>query len=111
MMIMRVTAWLVALLVTVVMALIPATAATYNLDEGGAKTLRSSKPIDTVFISNAKVADYKVVDNHKVVVFGVSPGLSTVILYDQEGGIGQSHPGGQPQSQGAGAAGGRSLPG
>lgn len=86
MMIMRVTAWLVALLVTLVMAMIPATAATYNLDEGGAKTLRSSRPIDTVFISNAKVADYKVVDNHKVVVFGVSPGLSTVILYDQEGG-------------------------
>ncbi|WP_211227304.1 type II and III secretion system protein family protein [Ferrimonas kyonanensis] len=60
-------------------------AGSLNLDQGAATTLRSTTAIDTVFVSNAKVADYKVVDNSRVVVFGVSPGLSTIILYDESG--------------------------
>lgn len=59
--------------------------ATLNMAEGEARALSSKQKIGSVFISAPEVADYQVVDNHKVVVYGRSTGKATVILFSEEG--------------------------
>ncbi|EBK2138094.1 hypothetical protein ZU58_24620, partial [Salmonella enterica subsp. enterica serovar Enteritidis] len=46
-----------------------------TLKEGQAKNISSQQKIETVFISNPEVADYKVIDNKKIVLFAKQPGV------------------------------------
>ncbi len=53
-----------------------------NLDQGAAKTLKLNRKIDTIFIGDTKIADYKIVDQTKAVVYGIGVGSTSVIVYD-----------------------------
>lgn len=53
--------------------------------EGQSKNISSSQKIDTVFISNPEIADYKVIDNKKVVLFGKKAGIADLTLYGSKG--------------------------
>jgi len=61
-----------------------------NLAEGEAKTLQASQDIASVFIADPVIADYQVIDKHKVVVFGKKLGSTSLIIFDEEGGVLQS---------------------
>lgn len=56
-----------------------------NIDQGAAKTISLKRDIATVFVANPAVGDYKVVDDNKVVVYGVAEGATSVIVYDRNG--------------------------
>ncbi|MGF1795054.1 type II and III secretion system protein family protein [Photobacterium swingsii] len=57
----------------------------FSLDKGAAKTIKVTRKIKTVFISDPKIADYKVIDENKVVIYGVDVGDASVIVYDRSG--------------------------
>lgn len=56
-----------------------------NLDQGAAKTISLKRQVATVFVANPHVADYKIIDDDKVVVYGVGQGTTSVIVYDRGG--------------------------
>lgn len=56
-----------------------------NLDQGAAKTINLKRQVSTVFVANPLVADYKIIDDNKVVVYGVGQGITSVIAYDRGG--------------------------
>ncbi|WP_061019730.1 type II and III secretion system protein family protein [Vibrio splendidus] len=56
-----------------------------NLAEGQATTVNVSGDVASVFISDQKVADYQVIDENKIVVFGRQLGTTTFIAFDQQG--------------------------
>nr|WP_223880401.1 pilus assembly protein N-terminal domain-containing protein [Vibrio nigripulchritudo] len=56
-----------------------------SIDQGAAKTVKTSRTIDTVFVSDQKVADYKVIDETKIVIHGVSVGTASLIIFDRGG--------------------------
>ncbi len=56
-----------------------------NVDQGTAKTISLKREIATVFVANPTIGDYKVVDDNKVVVYGVGEGVTSVIIYDRSG--------------------------
>ncbi|MFM2480195.1 type II and III secretion system protein family protein [Celerinatantimonas sp. YJH-8] len=60
-------------------------AAVINLSTGGAQTLRIDEPADTVFIANPSVADYRILNSHRVVIFGKSEGVTSLIIYNKVG--------------------------
>jgi len=55
------------------------------LKEGQTKNISSGQKIDTVFISNPAVADYKVLNNTKVVVYAKKIGVTDFTLYGEKG--------------------------
>ncbi|VUS64954.1 type II and III secretion system protein family protein [Klebsiella spallanzanii] len=52
-----------------------------TMKEGQSTNVTSGEKIDTVFISNPAVADYKVIGNKKVVLFAKSYGVAEITLY------------------------------
>lgn len=52
-----------------------------SMKEGQSTNVTSGEKIDTVFISNPAVADYKVIGNKKVVLFAKSYGVAELTLY------------------------------
>ncbi|UAB68967.1 pilus assembly protein N-terminal domain-containing protein [Vibrio sp. SCSIO 43132] len=56
-----------------------------SIDQGAAKTVKTNRTIDTVFVSDQKVADYKVIDETKIVIHGVSVGTASLIIFDRGG--------------------------
>lgn len=56
-----------------------------NLDQGSAKTINVKREISTVFVANPEVADYKIIDANKVVVYGIGVGTTSFIVYDKSG--------------------------
>ncbi|MDN3681431.1 pilus assembly protein N-terminal domain-containing protein [Vibrio tapetis subsp. quintayensis] len=56
-----------------------------NLAEGDATTIDVPSGISSVFISNPDIADYQVIDQNKVVVFGKQIGSATMMVFDDEG--------------------------
>lgn len=56
-----------------------------NLAEGEAKTIKADQDIASVFIADPAVADYQVIDKHKVVVFGKKIGSTSLIVFDKQG--------------------------
>jgi pilus assembly protein CpaC len=54
------------------------------LTRGEAKPVVSPQEIDTVFIADPKIADYQVIDRHKIVVFGKSMGTTTLMAFDEK---------------------------
>ncbi|MFM2477421.1 type II and III secretion system protein family protein [Celerinatantimonas sp. MCCC 1A17872] len=60
-------------------------AAILSLSTGGAKTIHTDELADTVFISNPSIADYRVLDGHRVILFGKAVGTTSLIIYDKAG--------------------------
>ncbi|MCG7497034.1 pilus assembly protein N-terminal domain-containing protein [Vibrio sp. Of7-15] len=56
-----------------------------NLAEGDARTINVQTDIGSVFISDPEVADYQVIDQKKVVVFGKKLGNSALLIFDEDG--------------------------
>ncbi|WP_417551954.1 type II and III secretion system protein family protein [Marinomonas fungiae] len=56
-----------------------------NLGEGEAYAFSVEREVDTVFITDPNVADYQVIDKHKIVVFGKSIGKSTIMAFSLDG--------------------------
>lgn len=56
-----------------------------NLAEGDAQTIKTKHDIASVFISDPTVADYQVIDQKKVVVFGKKLGSTSLIIFDEDG--------------------------
>ncbi|HAS6337380.1 TPA: pilus assembly protein N-terminal domain-containing protein [Vibrio vulnificus] len=56
-----------------------------SLEEGTAKTISLKHQISTVFVGAPEIADYKIIDENKVVVYGVGEGATSVIVYDRSG--------------------------
>ncbi|EHU4916132.1 pilus assembly protein N-terminal domain-containing protein [Vibrio vulnificus] len=56
-----------------------------NLNQGSAKTISLKRQISTVFVGDPEIADYKIIDETKVVVYGVGQGATSVIVYDRSG--------------------------
>ncbi|HAS6342631.1 TPA: general secretion pathway protein GspD [Vibrio vulnificus] len=56
-----------------------------NLNQGSAKTISLKRQISTVFVGDPEIADYKIIDETKVVVYGVGLGATSVIVYDRAG--------------------------
>ena len=42
-----------------------------NIDQDSAKTINLKNSISTVFLVNPTIADYKIIDDNKLVIFGV----------------------------------------
>jgi len=55
------------------------------LKEGQARNISVSQAIDTVFISNPDIADYKVIDNKKIVLFAKKVGVADLTVYGKKG--------------------------
>ncbi|MFP5595621.1 type II and III secretion system protein family protein [Kluyvera sp. 142486] len=55
------------------------------LKEGQSKDISSGQKIDTVFISNPNVADYKVIDSKKVVLYAKKTGTTDLTIYGAKG--------------------------
>lgn len=60
-------------------------AAILSLTTGGAKTIHTEELADTVFIANPAIADYRVLDGNRVILFGKAVGTTTLIVYDKAG--------------------------
>ena len=56
-----------------------------NIDQDSAKTINLKNEISTVFLVNPMIADYKIIDTNKLVVFGVGVGSTSVIAYGKSG--------------------------
>lgn len=58
-----------------------------NLAQGEAKTINLDNVgnVSTVFISDPKVADYKVITPSRVVIYGVGIGTTSIIMYNRVG--------------------------
>ncbi|HCG7256525.1 TPA: pilus assembly protein N-terminal domain-containing protein [Vibrio parahaemolyticus] len=54
-----------------------------NLAEGDAQTLRLDREIQSVFISDPKVADYQVIDRKTVVIFGKQVGNTSLLVFGE----------------------------
>ncbi|MEZ8141114.1 type II and III secretion system protein family protein [Enterovibrio sp. FF113] len=54
-----------------------------NLGTGDARSLSFDAVIGTVFISDPDVADYQVIDNNRLVVFGREIGTTTLIVFGE----------------------------
>ncbi len=52
-----------------------------NLAEGDAHTLRTQQEIQSVFISDPKIADYQVIDRQTVVIFGKQVGNASLLVF------------------------------
>ncbi|QIL85353.1 general secretion pathway protein GspD [Vibrio sp. HDW18] len=52
-----------------------------NLAEGDAHTLRTEQEIQSVFISDPKIADYQVIDRQTVVIFGKQVGNASLLIF------------------------------
>lgn len=56
-----------------------------SLDKGAAKTINVKRNIDTVFVADTQIADYKVIANGKLVIYGIGRGATSIIAYDRAG--------------------------
>ena len=56
-----------------------------NIDQDSAKTINLKNSISTVFLVNPTIADYKIIDDSKLVIFGVGVGSTSLIVYGKGG--------------------------
>ncbi|MDD1794654.1 pilus assembly protein N-terminal domain-containing protein [Enterovibrio makurazakiensis] len=54
-----------------------------NLGTGDARSMHFDTTIGTIFIANPEVADYQVIDNNRLVVFGRNIGTTTLIVFGE----------------------------
>lgn len=55
------------------------------LSKGSAKTIQMPASVSTVFISDPKVADYKIINSKTILVYGMGLGFSSIIVYNSSG--------------------------
>jgi len=70
-----------ALLLLLLSSLFPATASQLYLKPGQSKTLQVKDAINTVFVSDPTVADYKIINNKSVVLYARKLGVSELTVY------------------------------
>ncbi|HAT8492642.1 TPA: pilus assembly protein N-terminal domain-containing protein [Vibrio vulnificus] len=58
---------------------------TTQLSEGQMRVIALGQSIKSVFIANPDIADYQVIDKHKVAVFGKQQGKTSLALFGEEG--------------------------
>ncbi len=56
-----------------------------ELGAGEAKTIKVSTKIETVFLSTPSIANYKVISDTSVVIYGVDVGSTSILIYDLHG--------------------------
>lgn len=54
----------------------------YYLKPGQSRTIEAPAGLDTIFVSNPNIADYKIIGERKVIVYGREVGYSDITLYD-----------------------------
>ncbi|MFA0051453.1 hypothetical protein BCT86_04545 [Vibrio breoganii] len=57
----------------------------YQIPLNDARSVRTKQQIGTVFMSQPTIADYKVINERQIVVFGSSIGQTRLMIYDVEG--------------------------
>lgn len=60
-------------------------ASVLNVGMHHALTVDLKKPVASVYITDAKIASYQVVNNRKIIIFGISPGETSFIALDKNG--------------------------
>lgn len=71
-----------SIIISIFLFLTPCAMANYlYLKQGQSRTIDSNASIDTVFVSNPAVADYKILSEKRIVVYGKSNGVSEITLY------------------------------
>lgn len=71
-----------SIIISIFLFLIPSAMANYMyIKPGQSKTIDSNADIDTAFVSNPAVADYKILSEKRIVVYGKSNGVSEITLY------------------------------
>lgn len=71
-----------SIIISIFLFLNPSAMANYMyIKPGQSKTIDSNADIDTAFVSNPAVADYKILSERRIVVYGKSNGLSEITLY------------------------------
>ncbi|MEZ8312443.1 type II and III secretion system protein family protein [Vibrio splendidus] len=75
----------VSVLLSIFLALPSYASELLSLDQGGAKTINIKRNIDTVFVANSQIADYKIIANGKLVIYGIGRGATSIIAYDRAG--------------------------
>lgn len=73
-----------ALLLLLLSSLFPATASQLYLKPGQSKTLQVKDAINTVFVSDPTVADYKIINNKSVVLYARKLGVSELTVYGRD---------------------------
>lgn len=73
-----------ALLLLLLSSLFPATASQLYLKPGQSKTLQVKDAINTVFVSDPTVADYKIINNKSVVLYARKLGVSELTVYGSD---------------------------
>ncbi|MEZ9917468.1 hypothetical protein BCT06_11320 [Vibrio breoganii] len=69
----------------VVLYFISFSAVAYQIPLNDARSVRTKQEIGTVFMSQPTIADYKVINERQIVVFGSSIGQTRLMIYDVEG--------------------------
>ncbi|GEA60668.1 type II and III secretion system protein family protein [Vibrio comitans] len=59
--------------------------AAYDIPLNDARSIRTKQQIGTVFMSQPMIADYKVINERQIVVFGSSIGQTRLMIYDIDG--------------------------
>lgn len=54
-----------------------------NLGTGDARSMHFDATIGTIFIADPEIADYQVIDNNRLVVFGRNIGTTTLIVFSE----------------------------
>lgn len=60
---------------------LPVAAASLYMKHGQSRNFRFNGDLDTIFISNPQVADYKVVNNKNIIVYAKNTGVTDLIVY------------------------------
>lgn len=59
-------------------------AETIYLSKGGARTIKSSTPIDTVFTTDSSVVNYNMISDNEVLIYGVENGEGEVLIVQND---------------------------
>ena len=70
--------WCVIL--TLSLFIFPCRAETFYLQKGAARTIKMKESVETVFTSNPEIVDYQIVNDHEVVIYGLSNGRGEILL-------------------------------
>lgn len=54
-----------------------------NLGTGDSRSMHFSSTIGTVFVADPEIADYQIIDNNRLVIFGRNIGTTTFIVFSQ----------------------------
>lgn len=73
-----------SILVLVITLPLFAQAETIYLSKGGARTIKSHSPIDTVFTTDSNVVNYNMISDNEVVIYGVDNGNGEILIVQND---------------------------